>query len=116
MAGRRRNKESGLDILMRLPWQASIVLGIVVFVGLKWILPTLWSSNKYLKVLATGISGMAWVLASIFLLIGVAAFFVQKSAATKAAPNLNRPDSTRNPIDVGWRKAEPGGPIRREPF
>lgn len=80
----RRRTESGLDLLIGLPWQISVFLGLAVFVGLKWILPAFWISTPYLKSIASGLSGVAWIFAAFFLVAAAFAFASQKRAAANA--------------------------------
>ena len=84
MARRRRKNESGIDVLLSLPWQVSVLFGFVIFAGMKWMLPAMSSNNMFLKPMAAAFSGIAWLFGGFFLLIGVVAFAAQKMAASKA--------------------------------
>lgn len=133
MARRRRtNQQSNLDLLMTLPWQVSIVIGILAFVGLKWILPSMWASNMMLKPIAEGFAGLAWLLLGIFLMIGAVVFATQKAAKAKIGIDSstkwwsgmrpgqpgtfargNQPQERRDPVDLGWVDvAQPDTPIK----
>lgn len=64
----RRRNEGVLDILTTLPWWASIVVAATVYIGLKWILPTLLGGNVLLQPLAGAMKSGAWIFALIFLI------------------------------------------------
>ena len=78
MAYRSKKSESGVEVLMSLPWQVSVILGAVVFVGFKWVLPSIWATNLVLSSMATGLSSMAWLPGGLLLLIGAFAFVGQR--------------------------------------
>jgi restriction system protein len=40
----RRQKESNAELLLKLPWSVSVVIGVVAFVALRWGLP-LWAGD-----------------------------------------------------------------------
>jgi len=52
MARKRKQNVSLLDTLMGAPWQVSVVVGIGVFIGLKWILPYTGAGNMFIKPIA----------------------------------------------------------------
>lgn len=93
MARRRRQKESFIDVLFGLPWQVSVVLGVVAFIGLKWLMPSMLSSNAMLKPMAIAFSGLSWLISGGFLLIGLFVFVTQKIAAIKAGTTASDPSS-----------------------
>ncbi len=122
---------------MSLPWQVSVFIGVLAFVGLKWMLPAMWASNMILRPMASGFAGLAWLLLGVFLVIGAFVFAAQK-AATKAAadsepsakwiPGMwlgrqgtsgtrNQPQERREPVDLSQEAvAEPEIPIKRGPL
>jgi hypothetical protein len=65
----RRNPHP-VEILMKLPWQVSAVLAVVVYIGLRWVLPAISSDNSFLNVFIRALSAAAWIPA---LVIGVIA-------------------------------------------
>ncbi len=65
---------------MSLPWQVSVLLGEAAFVGFKWILPAMGSSNISLKPITVTYSGMEWLFSGLFLLIGAVLFVAQNRA------------------------------------
>ena len=122
---------------MSLPWQVSVFIGVLAFVGLKWMLPAMWASNMILRPMASGFAGLAWLLLGVFLVIGAFVFAAQK-AATKAAADsepsakwipgmwlgrqgtpgtANQPQERREPVDLSQKAvAEPEIPIKRGPL
>ena len=135
MARRRRKNESGIDVLLSLPWQVSVLLGIVIFAGMKWMLPAMWSNNMFLKPMAAAFSGIAWLFGGFFLLIGVVAFAAQKMAASKALATGGKaafrggtpspewkpprwakpaPQGRIEPIELDWSVTTPRNPVERE--
>lgn len=121
MARRRRDKESFIDTLFGLPWQASVVLGVAVFIGLKWILPAVGAGNMFLKPIAAAASSVAWLFSGVFFLIG-ALVYTKSVAERKKAPVLGiSPGVTRG--EPSWAKhatrggaAEPVGKVKRGPL
>ena len=118
MARRRRKNESGIDVLLSLPWQVSMLFGVAIFAGMKWMLPAMWSNNLFLKPMAAAFSGIAWLFGGFFLLIGAVAFAAQKMAASKALVTGTKPvfgGGTASPEwkPPHWAKSAPQG--RSEP-
>lgn len=62
-----RREEGLLDVLADLPWWVSIVVGVIVYLGVRFAIPALASGNAFSSALAVPISQTAW-LAVIFLL------------------------------------------------
>ena len=120
MARRRRKNESGIDVLLSLPWQVSMIFGVAIFAGMKWMLPAMWSNNMFLKPMAAAFSGIAWLFGGFFLLIGAVAFAAQKMAASKALVTGSKPvfgGGTANPEWKQPRWAKPPTPQgRSEPI
>jgi restriction system protein len=120
----RRRNESGFDILVEFPWQFSVFMSVVVFVGLKWVLPITVPANPILNSMAAGISGLAWLFSLFFLVAAAFAYASQKRALAKAgaselkpvarAPRAKRPPLSQvemsnervEPISVGWGAKE----------
>lgn len=118
MARRRKRNESLVEILLQAPWQVSIVVGVGVFVGLKWILPSAAAGNMFLKPMAHAVSGLAWIFLGVFLLLGASAFFRQDLSRRKQIPQVSTGSrSAGNPISV-WRPppwADADSKVRLEP-
>lgn len=118
MARRRKRNESLVETLLQAPWQVSIVVGIVVFICMKWILPNAAAGNMYLKPMAQTFSELAWLFAGIFFLIGVAVFCKEAVSRPKHAPlDSVKSRSGREPVSAWrpppWANAETQG--RLEP-
>ena len=70
----RRRKENLVEVLMHLPWQAGIIVGLLGFVFFRWGLAWYFnsSSNQYTKAVGAGISqGALEPVAWLFLGIGL---------------------------------------------
>lgn len=74
MARRRRN-ESILDLLVELPWWASVLFAGAVYVALLYVLPGLFASNPYLVGIGIGMRQIAGPLAALCLLMAPISFF-----------------------------------------
>lgn len=83
---RRKQNKSFLDDLLDAPWQVSIVVGVMAFIGLRWIFPSMAGSNMFLRPIAQASSGLAWLAAGFFFLIGLAVFAKSVAAKAKQAP------------------------------
>lgn len=95
MAGqrRRRNKDTGLAaLLLDSPWYVSVIFGLAILVGLKWILPSMWKDNPILTTVATALSNMAWLLAGICFLLGTLVFIKTVVMRTGSSPAPHAPD------------------------
>ena len=128
MARKRKQNVSFLDTLMGAPWQVSVVVGIGVFIGLKWILPYIGASNMFIKPIAQALSGMAWLFSGFFFLIGALVFVkttasIRKQASGKFMVGGTAPASSSQP--PSWAKyaangrTEPGideNPVKRGPL
>ena len=91
MARRSKKTESGVEVLMNLPWQVSVILGAVVFAGFKWVLPSIWANNLVLSSMAAGLSSIAWLPGGLLLLIGAFAYVGQRMKAPKVLATNHRP-------------------------
>jgi restriction system protein len=63
-----RNNPSLLKSFSYLPWWASVLAGISVYVALKFVTPSLESENPIFLAVATVGQNMAWMFASLFLI------------------------------------------------
>lgn len=130
--GRNRKDESCVEVLLGAPWQVSVGAGVAVFVGLKWILPAMAGGNMFLKPISAAASGVAWLFAGVFFLIGAIVFAKEKAAKGKLAAvepviggvsryrqagiessGMRRPQATlptavdRDVLDQVWERREP---------
>lgn len=81
--GRGRKDQSFVEVLLQLPWQVSVGVGVAVFVGLKWILPAMAGGNMFLKPISVAASGVAWLFAGAFFFIGAVVFAKEKAVKGK---------------------------------
>lgn len=81
--GRGRKDQSFVEVLLSSPWQVSVGLGVVAFVGLRWILPAMAGGNMFLKPLSAAVSSVAWLFAGAFFLIGAIVFAKGKAVKAK---------------------------------
>ena len=84
---RRKQNRSFLDELMDAPWQVSIVVGVAMFIGLKWIFPSMAGGNLILKPIAQASSSLAWLFSGFFFLIG-AVIYAKAASSRSKQPSL----------------------------
>lgn len=84
--GKRRNQQGLFEALADSPWHVSVVFTIVVFICLKWAIPSYLSSNPHLKSIALGISQCAW-FSLVFLIPGFFSFI--KNSKDPHIPSVN---------------------------
>jgi len=126
--GRTTRGESLLDVLLEAPWQVSVVVGVIAYVGLKWVLPAIAKDNILLKPMSIGLASIAGLVAALFFFVG-AVVYVKKSARSKQPPLAFRNKAAGNPGFVSRSPApvergindrtEPsagGVPAQREPL
>ena len=71
----RRRKRHLLHELAALPWWASLVVATIVYAAVRWLLPMIGGSNKFLRPLGEALHDRAWWFAAPFVVVaGVAAF------------------------------------------
>ncbi len=116
---RRRRQKSFVDELLEAPWQLSIVLGVAVFIFLKWIFPSMGAGNMFLKPIAIAASSLAWMFSGFFFLIGAMVYF--KTSATRAKQGnsslFSVDRSSRSPAPINRTAADvpPASPIEQMP-
>ncbi len=69
-----RNRESNLELLLRMPWWVSAVLGVVSFIALRWIIPAKLDHNQALHPFAVALPKLAFLPLALFALIAVGSF------------------------------------------
>lgn len=99
---RRRKQTSLLEGRLEAPWQVSIVTGVVVFVGLKWILPAISAGNMFLQPIAQALAAMAWLISGLFFLIGALVYAKTLASRPKLPPTLSKTTTSRDPA-AAWR-------------
>ncbi len=69
-----RRKKHLLRELAGLPWWVSVIVAVIVYVAIRWVLPTIGGSNAAMRALGEGLRDKAWMFAMPFVLVaGVAA-------------------------------------------
>ena len=69
-----RKRENIFDVLLTLPWWASLVAAVVVFILLKYVVPAFALGNHFLVMLAGGLKRAAPYIAILLLAIAPAAY------------------------------------------
>jgi restriction system protein len=69
-----RNRESNLELLLKLPWWVSAVLGVASFIALRYIIPAKLDHNQALHPFAVALPKLAFLLLALFALIAVGSF------------------------------------------
>lgn len=91
----RRRKKDGFDEWIALPWQASAIAGVVAFVALSWIAPSLLGGTLG-RALAPLLVLFGWVALFGFALIAVASFMrAERTAAVAPKRQRERPSQPR---------------------
>ena len=73
-----RKKEGLIILLTELPWWVSVIVAGVVYVGMRWILPSMEFSNPMLRSLAAATPNVAWIFGLLFLFPALISFFKGK--------------------------------------
>jgi restriction system protein len=77
-----RRNPSPVDLLVQLPWQVSAVLAVVAFVSLRWVFPSIDSTNPILHNFIQLGAKLAWVAAFCFgVLAALSAFQARRKRA-----------------------------------
>lgn len=69
-----RKDENILVLLSQFPWWVSIFVGIAVYVGLKFVIPSITFENPFFKGMAQGAPRLAWLSLLFLLPAAVSAF------------------------------------------
>ena len=65
----RRRNEHPLVILAGLPWWVGLAVAVVVYTGVRWLLPSVWAHNQILHPIAAALSNIAWFIALPFVAV-----------------------------------------------
>jgi restriction system protein len=95
-------KRSILDDLITLPWWVNLVLAAVVYVGLKYYLPTTEFSSPAIQSMSKAFSGFAGLIASLFVLIAA----ISAYHAWRKGELLDRQTSVKSIKALGWKDFE----------
>jgi len=71
----RRNNDLW-DELLTSTWWVSVVLAVVIYVGIKWFLPAFAGHNIFLRGIAQGLYGVAWMFTLPFIFVAGASAFI----------------------------------------
>lgn len=71
---RRRN--DFWDELAASPWWVSVIAAVVVFVFIRWVLPSIAGSNIFLRGIAQGLYSVAWLFTLPFFLVAGASALI----------------------------------------
>lgn len=74
----RKRKQSGIDLLIRSPWWISAALGMVGYIVLRWIIPSVFATNPFLVALGAMSKSLAWLAPCGFGVIALISFFANK--------------------------------------
>lgn len=105
----RRRKENLVEVLMHLPWQAGIVVGLLGFVFFRWGLGWFFnsSSNPYTKAFGAGIaSGALEPIAWLFLGIGLLGAALSVWRAKDRAKLLDEQTGLDSLRAMSWQQFE----------
>ena len=63
-----RKNEGLLDLLVLLPWWVSVIVSMLVYIGFKFVLPSLSLENPIFQGIQTALPDMAYIFAGILLI------------------------------------------------
>ncbi|MFT2091245.1 restriction endonuclease [Paraglaciecola sp. 2405UD69-4] len=109
-----RKKPSLLKEFSYLPWWVSVIAGVAVYAGLRFVIPNLASENPILSVFANTAQNAAWVFACLFLIPAISSIFNQQKRKL-LIKEQNSIDTLR---DTSWSDFEVlvGEAFRRKGF
>lgn len=109
-----RKKPSLLKELSYLPWWVSAIVGICVYVALKFVFPSLASENPILLGIANAAQNAAWVFACLFLFPAIFSIFNDQ----KRKQLIKKQSSIETLRDTSWSDFEVlvGEAFRRKGF
>ncbi|MDO8312658.1 MAG: restriction endonuclease [Sideroxyarcus sp.] len=96
---RKRGKKYLLDDLVRLPWQFSMAVGFIIFALMRWVVPSVFSGNPFLKGIVSILASIAWLPLAFFSLVGFMAFaFANRASDDSAIVSAASPVLPKNPL------------------
>lgn len=98
----RRKNEGLLDVLAELPWWISVVLAVLVYVFLKFILPSIHFGNPFIQAYANASPNLSGIFAFLFL-VGAFMSFIGGMRRKKLLNNIDKMESIRN---LSWQEFE----------
>jgi restriction system protein len=95
-------KKSLLDDLITLPWWFSLILAAIVYLGLKYYLPTVEFQSPAFRSISTAFPNLAGLFASILVLTAA----VSAYHAWRRGELLDRQTSVKSIKDLSWKDFE----------
>ena len=92
----RRNRKTKLaDDLLASPWWISVVLGCIIYIVMRWFIPSLFAASPILIGLAILSQSLAWVPLVGFGLMGLLSFLASIKTHEKNAPYIRVPPDSK---------------------
>ena len=88
-------------MLVEVPWWVSIVVGVIVYIGMRFVIPALSAGNAFSNALAQGIAQFSWV-ALVFLLTAALSAF----RSARKSQRLDRQTSIESIRTLPWKQFE----------
>lgn len=127
MTRRRKQKESGLDVLLAAPWWVSAAVAVGGYAAFEWILPAMLASSPITRMLGQAVKPFGILIAAVCGLIAVVLYFKQQPSkplefagaleprepalAPTAAPSVTNPDAAAEAWNDLMRKGQQTPPI-----
>jgi restriction system protein len=108
-----RREQGLLNDLAEMPWWASVIVGVICYLGMRFGAPALSSGNPLSEALAQAISQYAWVS-----VIFVLPMLVSLAHAARKRRQLDRQSGIESIRDLTWKQFEEllGEAYRRQGF
>ena len=97
-----RQRESNLELLLKLPWWLSGALGLISFAALRWGLPAWAGDVNARQMIARGVSPLAPLALLFFALIAIGSFLFSK----KRHRLVDEQTSLEKLRETGWKDFE----------
>ena len=97
-----RNRQSNLELLLKLPWWVSAALGVISFAALRWGLPAWAGDVNARQIIAKGVSTLTPLPLLFFALIAIGSFMF----ARKRHRLVDEQTSLEKLRETGWKDFE----------
>jgi len=97
-----RKDEGVLDLLVLLPWWVSVIVSMIVYIGLKFIVPSLSTENIIFQGFQTALPNVAHIFALALLIPA----FISAINAWRKRKLLDNQKNIQTIRDLSWRKFE----------
>lgn len=74
-----------------MPWQVSAGVGVLAYIALRWIVPSMFASSVYLKALGAMSASVAWIAACGFGVIALISFISHRPSKTSSSTLFDFP-------------------------